>query len=268
MRITLESNIAQVRAQVAQFSDRRFKAAMATALTRTAVQVRAGVQAEMPRVLDRPTPYTMRQLRYVGASADRLAAAVGFNVVSVTDERGARIGFRDLGQGETPAGKYLQPNIDGGTRRVKRLEEALRAQGALPDGWLVVPGQGATIDAYGNVARGQVVQVLAQLRIQLLSGTTRNMSFDARKQITAQRKAGGRFFVIPPGKGKQQPGIYQREFNGRNITPVFIFVRGATYRRRFDFDSLAKRLADQTLPGEVQRAVNESLARLSARSGA
>jgi hypothetical protein len=89
-------------------------------------------------VLDRPTPYTLRQLRYVGASADRLAAAVGFNVVSVTDERGARIGFRDLGQGETPAGKYLQPNIDGGTRRVKRLEEALRAQGALPDGWLGV----------------------------------------------------------------------------------------------------------------------------------
>lgn len=268
MRITLESNIAQVRAQVAQFSDRRFKAAVATALTRTAVKVRAGIQAELPRVLDRPTPYTLKQLRYVGASANNLAAAVGFNVVSVTDERGARIGFRDLGPGETPAGNYLQPNIDGGTRRTKRVEEALRAQGALPDGWLVVPGQGATIDAYGNVARSQVVQVLAQLRIQLLSGTTRNMSFDARKQITAQRKAGGRFFVIPPGKGKQQPGIYQREFNGRNITPVFIFVRGATYRRRFDFDGLAKRLADQTLPGEVQRAIKDNLADLAAKSRA
>ncbi len=265
MRITLDTNIAQVRAELAQFSDRRFKAAMATALTRTAVQVRSGIQAELPRALDRPTPYTMRQLRYVPATADRLAAAVGFNVVSVTDERGARIGFRDLGPGETPAGKYLQPQIDGGPRRLKRLEVALRAQGALPDGWLVVPGAGATLDAYGNVSRGQVVQVLSQLRIQLVAGTNRNLSTDARKQIAAQRKAGGRFFVIPPGKAKVAPGIYQREFSGRNITPVFVFVRGANYRRRFDFDGLAKRLADQTLPTEVQRAIGENLARLQAR---
>lgn len=265
MRITLTSNIAEVRAQLAQFSDRRFNAAMATALTRTAVQVRDAVQAEMPRVLDRPTPYTTRQLRYVPAKADRLAAAVGFNVVNVTDERGATIAFRDLGPGETPAGKYLQPNIEGGARRLKRLEVALRALGALPDGWLTVPGQGAALDAYGNVSRGQVLQVLSQLRVQLLSGSDRNASFNARKQIAAQRRAGGRYYVVPPGKGKVQPGIYQREFVGRNITPVFIFVRGANYKRRFDFDGVSQRLAAQALPLEVNRAVAESLARLQSR---
>lgn len=265
MRITLSSNIAEVRAQLTQFSDRRFNAAMATALTRTAVQVRDAVQAEMPRVLDRPTPYTTRQLRYVPAKADRLAAAVGFNVVNVTDERGATIAFRDLGPGETPAGKYLQPNIEGGARRLKRLEVALRALGALPDGWLAVPGQGAALDAYGNVSRGQVVQVLSQLRVQLVAGTNRSMSGDARKQIAAQRRAGGRYYVVPPGKGKVQPGIYQREFVGRNITPVFIFVRGANYKRRFDFDGVSQRLAEQALPVEVNRAVAESLARLQSR---
>ena len=265
MRITLSSNIAEVRAQLAQFSDRRFNAAMATALTRTAVQVRDAVQAEMPRVLDRPTPYTTRQLRYVPAKADRLAAAVGFNVVNVTDERGATIAFRDLGPGETPAGKYLQPNIEGGARRLKRMEQALRAIGALPNGWLAVPGQGATLDAYGNVSRGQVLQVLSQLRVQLLSGSDRNASFNARKQITAQRRAGGRYYVVPPGKGKVQPGIYQREFVGRNITPVFIFVRGANYKRRFDFDGVSQRLAAQALPLEVQRAIAENLQRLQAR---
>lgn len=265
MRITLTSNIDEVRKQFAEFSDRRFNAAMATALTRTAVQVRDAVQAEMPRVLDRPTPYTTRQLRYVPAKADRLAAAVGFNVVNVTDERGATIAFRDLGPGETPAGKYLTPQIEGGSRRLKRLEVALRAAGALPDGWLTVPGEGARLDAYGNVSRGQVVQVLSQLRIQLVAGSSRNMSFDARKQITAQRKAGGRFFVVKPGEGKLQPGIYQREFIGRNITPVFIFVRGASYKRRFDFDGLSRRVADATLPQEIDRALAESLSRLRAR---
>lgn len=266
MRITLSSNIAEVRAQLTQFSDRRFNAAMATALTRTAVQVRDAVQAEMPRVLDRPTPYTTRQLRYVPAKADRLAAAVGFNVVNVTDERGATIAFRDLGPGETPAGKYLQPNIEGGARRLKRLEVALRALGALPDGWLAVPGQGASLDAYGNVSRGQVMQVLSQLRVQLVAGTNRNMSGDARRQIAAQRRAGGRYYVVPPGRGKVQPGIYQREFTGRNVTPVFIFVRGLQYKRRFDFDGVSQRLAEQALPMEVNRAVAESLARLQSRN--
>lgn len=256
----------ELRSELAEFSDRRFSAAMATALTRTAVQVRDAVQVEMPRVLDRPTPYTTKQLRYVAARADRLAAAVGFNVVSITDERGASIGFRDLGPGETPAGKYLQPQIDGGPRRLKRLEVALRASGALPDGWLAVPGEGATMDGYGNVSRGQVVQVLSQLRIQLLAGSSRNMSFDSTKQIAAQRKAGGRFFVIAPGKGKVQPGIYQREFMGRNITPVFIFVRGAKYTRRFDFDGLTQRVAGQALPEQVRRAVSESLARLRSQA--
>ena len=265
MRITLTSNIDEVRQQFAEFSDRRFNAAMATALTRTAVQVRNAVQAEMPRVLDRPTPYTTRQLRYVPAKADRLAAAVGFNVATITDERNAVIGFRDLGPGETPAGKYLTPQIEGGSRRLKRLEVALRAAGALPDGWLTVPGQGARLDAYGNVSKGQVVQVLSQLRIQLVAGSSRNMSFDARKQINAQRKAGGRFFVVKPGEGKLQPGVYQREFIGRNITPIFIFVRSASYKRRFDFDGLSRRVADATLPQEIDRALSESLARLRAR---
>ena len=267
MRITIESNVDELRAKFAEFSDRRFKAALATGLTRTAVQVRNVVQAELPRVLDRPTPYTMRQLRYVPATADRLASAVGFNVVSVQDERGATIGFRDLGPGETPAGKYLTPQIEGGQRRAKRLEEALRAAGALPPGWRVVPGQGAPLDAYGNVSRGLVVQVLSQLRIQLVAGSNRNLSQDKRRSIAAQRKAGGRFFVVQPGqRGKLQPGIYQREFIGRNIAPIFIFVRSASYRQRFDFDGISRREADRVLPQEIDRALSESLQRLRARA--
>lgn len=263
MNLTITTNVADVRRQLAEFSDRRFNAALATALTRTAVQVRTEVLASMPRLLDRPTPYTLRQLRYVGATADRLAAAVGFNVATVTDQRGAPIGYRDLGPGETPAGKYLQPQIEGGSRRLKRLEVALKAIGALPAGWFAVPGQGATIDAYGGVSRGQIVQVLSQLRVQLVAGSQRNLAAGARG-IAAQRKAGGRFFVIRPGEGRGQPGIYQREFIGRNVTPVFIFVKSVAYSKRFDFDRIAGGLADQVLPVQIQRSLAEQLERLRA----
>jgi len=249
MRITLESNIAQVRAQVAQFSDRRLNAAIATALTRTAVQVRAGVQAEMPRVLDRPTPYTMRP-------------------------------------GETPAGKYLQFQADGGQRALKRFERALQLVGVLPSGWVTVPGQRAKVDNFGNQSVGELRQILSFFdAAELVAGSRQNMGpLGREKRLKGTRKkAGFEYFVVRPGERRTfvrqgggtgthraQPGIYRRTnfALGSRIEPIVIFVRGATYRRRFDFDGLAKRLADQTLPGEVQRAVNESLARLSARSGA
>lgn len=253
MRITLSSNIAEVRAQLTQFSDRRFNAAMATALTRTAVKIKAEVLAQLPRVFDRPTAYTMNSLFVSGATANKLQAETYFKDDRATTKAG------------TPAVNYLLPHVDGGARRSKRLEEALRAVGALPNGFFVVPGAGALLDDFGNVSRGQIVQVLSQLRIQLVGGSSRNMSFDPRKAIAAQRKAGGRFYVVPPGKGKVQPGIYQREFFGRNITPVFIFVRGANYKRRFDFAGITQRVAQDQLPIEMQRAVDESMARLHAR---
>jgi hypothetical protein len=246
------------------FSERRLRAAAATALTRTAVQMRRELQEQVSQVFDRPTPYTLRQLRYVGATGQRLSAAIGFNVVAITDEQGSVIRYADLGPGETPAGRYLTPNIDGGSRRAKRVEEALRAIGALPQGWFAVPAQGANIDAFGNITRGQIQQILSQLRVQLLSGTNRTMSFNARQQIAAQRKAGGRFFVMPVG-GKTQPGVYQRELTGRNITPVLIFVRSANYRRRWDFNRQAREIADRELPRQMDRAIGESLQRLRSR---
>ncbi|HMQ71344.1 MAG TPA: hypothetical protein PKA84_01640 [Rubrivivax sp.] len=260
------TGLPELRAKLAQFSDKRFAAAVATALTRTAVKVRHEVQAEAQRSLDKPTPYTMRQLRYVAATAAKPVAAVGFNVAAIQDAFGRVLRYEDLGPGNTSADRYLTPNITGGGRGYKRLEVALKAAGALPDGWYVVPGEGAPRDAYGNVSRGLVVQVLSQLRIQLVAGSDRNMSFNARRQIAAQRKAGGRFFVIPPG-GRIQPGVYQREFIGRGVTPIFIFVRSANYRSRFDFWGVAKRQAAAVLPQEIQRAVGEHIARLTARSG-
>lgn len=253
----------QLRRQLDGFSDRRFAAAVATALTRTAVAVRGHMQGVVQSTFDRPTPHTVRQIRYVAASADRLAAAVGFDISAITDIRGTVQRFES--GTDTPASKYLAAQVTGGDRRLKRAEVLLRAAGHLPDGYVTVPGQGARLDAYGNMERGQLIQILSQLRISAVAGHTRNMSHDARKQITAQRRAGGRFFVVPPG-GRVQPGVYQREFTGRNITPVLVFVRGARYRARFDFYGIARGQAEQRLQLELRRSFDEHAARLKARS--
>lgn len=259
------AGLEELKATLTGFSDRRFAAAIATALTRTAVSVRGDMARRVEQSFDRPTPYTMKQLRYVGASADRLVSAVGFNIIGVQDERGKVLRYEESLGGNTRAMQYMAPHVQGGARPAKRLEAALQAINALPNGWMVVPASGAPLDSYGNVSRGTVVQILSQLRVTLVAGTTRNMSQDARKQIAAQRKAGGRYFVMPIGS-KARAGIYQREFIGKNITPVFWFINRATYRKRFDFAEEANALAQRTLPGEVTRSISEHQRRLAGKA--
>jgi hypothetical protein len=283
-KVTIQSNVAQIRAQLQQFSDRQFAASMATALTRTAVKVRDAVQADMPRVFDRPTPYTVRQLRYVPATADRLAAAVGFNVARINDERGALVGYRDLGPGETPAGKYLQFQVDGGQRAQKRFERALQTVGILPQGWVAVPGERAKIDQYGNQSVGELRQILSFFdAAELVAGSRQNMGplGRAKRLKGTRKKAGFEYFVVRPGERRSfvrqagaragmkgthlaQPGIYRRTNYalGSRIEPVLIFVKRALYKPRFDFYNQALRITNQTLPGEIDRAVAERLARL------
>lgn len=289
--------LAELRRRLTEFSDRRFAAAVATGMTRTAAQTRDAVQAEAQRSLDRPTPYTMRQLRYVGATAKRLVAGVGFNIEAVTDERGVVTSYRDVGDGQTPAGKYLPPNIEGGRRAHKRMEVALQRAGVLPPGWFAVPGQGVPLDAYGNASAGLVRQVLSQLRVEPKIGATSALPVltkrdrrllgasaarltpamrAARKEalakrnriIAAQKRAGGQFFAVLRGsRSRLVPGIYLRETYGRRITPIFVFVSGATYRPRFDFYGVARRTADRLAPQHIARAIDEQIARLQAARG-
>lgn len=281
MKINVKiDGIKELQTSLKDMSERRIKAATATALTRTAVQVRDKVKASMSSLLDRPTPYTVKQLKYVGATAQRPVAAVGFGVVGIQDEYGNVMRYQDLGANETPAGKYLQAQIHGGPRRDKRFEKALRAVGVLPSGWLAVPGQRAKVDAFGNQSIGEMRQILSWFdAAELVAGSRQNMRQKGRdKRIKGTKKTAGfeyfavsagdaRSFVRGSGKTgahKMQPGIYRRttQAMGSRIEPVVIFVNQARYRKRFDFYEIATREGNKILPAELTRAVNESFARM------
>lgn len=266
------------------FSERRLRASIATALTRTAVTMRNELLGQLSQAFDRPTPYTLRQLRYVGATAQRLAAGVGFNVVAITDERGSVMRYADLGPGETPAGRYLTPNIEGGVRRMKRFEKALQAVGVLPMGWKAVPGQRAKMTPFGNQSVGEIRQILSYFdAAELVAGSRQNMGTAGRARLAkgTRKGAGFEYFVVKEGDRrtftrasgksgtkKMQPGIYRRTAFalGTRIEPVIIFVREVTYRRRWDFYAQARAIADRELPAQLDRALAESLQRLRARS--
>ena len=110
------------------------------------------------------------------------------------------------------------------------------------------------------MSSGQIIQILSQLRVTLTAGFTRNMSTDARSKIAAQRRAGGRFFVMMPGAKGLRPGVYQREFMGRQVTPVLIYVTAANYRKRLAFEAVGQRIADAHLLNNYRQAYAQALA--------
>jgi hypothetical protein len=124
-----------------------------------------------------------------------------------------------------------------------------------------VPGRAARLDAYGNISRGQIVQILSQLRAFTGAETvSRNLvrrdgtrdkgneSTTAKKALqlrnAAFRRAGGQYFAVgPQPRGGLVPGIYQRQVATRRLTgapsprprPIMLFVDRVQYEQRFDF---------------------------------
>lgn len=256
------SGLDEARAEMRGFSERRTASVFVSAMNRTAYDVRDAIKAEMPRVFDRPTPYTLNSLFVKPARLDRLQAEVYFK-----DDLGtSRLGI--------PATRYLLPHVLGGSRRAKGFEEALRAAGHLPSGYSAVPGPYAKLDQYGNMQRGQIIQILSQLRITRTAGHDRNLPLNTKKENrtkirAALRKAGGRYFVIPVGKAGARGGVYLRGYHGhREVFPVVTFVRTVSYRRRFEFDEITARVGNARFPVHLGFAVSASAARLAARTAA
>lgn len=245
---------------------RRLQFAAVQAITRTAVAVREAEQREMRDVFDRPTPFTLGALFVEPAT---LAKPV------------ARVGIKDNVGGARPATSWLRWQVNGGLRTLKAYERLLIGAGAMRSDDRSVPGRFARLDAYGNWSRGQLVQVLSQLRIDSSSGSTRSLprlAFEDRGQDRrrklgtikrAYRRAGGQFIALPNGRGKLLPGIYQvraTAFARTDPKPILMFVSKAEYEPgRFDFYYVASRTIDRVLPVELQRSMQDALQRSGVR---
>lgn len=114
------------------------------------------------------------------------------------------------------AGRVLRAQIEGGRRRDKRLDAALRFLG-LPKGLVAVPGPHAKLDAGGDMDGAALRQILRDLKAQ---------------GPAIKRK----YFVIMnrDGKTKIPRGIYQQAGKDGRPRLVVAFVPEGTYRARFN----------------------------------
>ena len=260
------SDLRRLARDMEDFSQRRMKYAVVTALTRTAKAVREGIREKLPQYIDRPVPYTQRGIFFRSATPETMQARVWYN---------------DEWKGATPQARYLYPQIHGGGRSIKRFERAVQAKLNMPPGWYAVPTKHTKLDQYGNIARGQIQQILAQVGTELVAGHSRTMRPTKKngkmsaKTARAYDKAGGQFVAVPQQKGKLQPGIYQAEGRyfgaklgyGRKagLKAILLFKQRVSYRERFPFYDLGRGIVEREIGKQLQQSISESAQRLAAR---
>lgn len=207
------------------------------ALAETAKEMWRENRVEMRKKFNNPRPYTLNSF-FVLYPSSRGALKAGI----------ASREFTDKG---VPSWKYLWLQANGGPRRDKRSEVALRAGGILPSGSQTAQGASFPKDAYGDIAGGQYTRMLAEMNS--LPGTP-----NGRKSAQTQRQKNKpvaerttQFFLYTP-KGASQPvGIAERR--GKSITIMLRFILPPTYKKLYDFYGVAQATAALQFPRQFNK---------------
>lgn len=217
--------------------------AQAQAVNEVVKQAELQLRTEVGSVFDRPTPFTLNAFRIQYAKPSQPEAAVW-----VKDEKsGASKGFAPE--------DWFKPQVYGGERALKASERMLRSMGILPAGMYAVPGKGARLDAYGNMSRGHIVQLLSGLKAFNRAGSDHNATDSKRSTRKGHAAA---FFVLR--RGAKPLGIAERR--GKTVQVVLVFTREPNYAPRFDFHGVVRKVAenDALIEAAVDKAVAQALA--------
>ncbi|MDH1477407.1 hypothetical protein N5F13_23195 [Comamonas thiooxydans] len=231
-------SLADMANQVRGVPARLIPYATATALTRCAKQAQVeDLPQAMRKAFDNPTSYTLNALRIEPATKNKLSARVLVKTKAMTT-------------GNAPE-SYLQPEVEGGQRGSKRMENALRYAGLLTAGQFVVPGAATSLDANGNVKGTDIRTILKALKNLKAVSATRSRS---GQRLAKGRQLANQLFVGKPQGGNRPDGIWRRE--GKRLRPLFVFTNSVpTYRPRLDFSGVVQGVARKQFPAEFAKAV-------------
>lgn len=244
------TGIKELQAQFKEFSQRRMNAALATGLTQAAKRVSQDWQGQVNSKIDRPVARTRSASMFRGASANSLSAEVK---------------LKDQMAGLAPA-TYLAPQEWGGRRLVKKFERSLIASGAMPRGYITVPGKHAQRDSYGNISRSLIIAVISQLGRDFSEGYQQVISKNTDKRLASQARRGRRYIVVKPTAARVSPGIYERMADG-SLKAVFLFHKDVTYGRRLTLIERGQQMGNAVAVEEIGRALAKSLARMQQAKG-
>lgn len=241
MQINIKTNFDQVIKNLDQRYKKQIPYAAKETLNALAVSVQREVISEMKQKFDRPTPYVLKSTRIQYARTNRLSA-----MVKIKDDI--------LGKSK-PLAESLIHEFSGGARIRTRLEYWLQNAGYIRPTEYVAPGQGARLDAYGNISKGQIQQVLSQLR----AGPDAYSYRTASARSKAKRAVAGYFWSRG---GTLKRGVWQRiNFaSGSAVKPILIVVSSPRYRQRINMDAIAKKIVNRDFESEFTKQFNKAVA--------
>lgn len=240
--------------------EKQVRFATAKALTLTAKNVEKSVYDEMRSKFDRPTPTTMRSLRTKPATKQDLTA-----MVYLKD--------RELGGNNALAmAQIIGHQFSGGARQRKSLEKAFSTKGLISASEYLAPGAGAKLDAYGNMSRGLIAQIMSQLHVGLDPASWSSGSKRSRRNVM---KAGTLFWSFGKG-GSTTVGIRGGEMVkstslqnhlprgvwarvGGGVTPILIVINKPRYKQRIDMERIARNVITRDFNGIFNSTFEEAM---------
>lgn len=242
MRIDIRADVKSATRELNRVQREQVPFATSKAINEVLKTAAPAVKDEMRRVFDRPTPWTLNSYRVLKwANKRSLTGVVGFKDMDYKGGPG--------GKASSAAGAYLQPHMQGGARAPKGLELLLRRRGLLGATEFVVPSSYVPRDRFGNVSRGTIQKILANV----------GALTDAHSNTPTGGARGGKkkseyFFTRRGVRGARLTAIWQRRAD--TAIPVFIVVSGApTYRRVFDHAKVVQTEVNRRFAGEFQKAL-------------
>jgi hypothetical protein len=198
-----------------------------------AFAIKKETQDEMRSTFDRPTPFTLKSMEVIKAKNKQNPSAwVGLNL-------------------DPAFQRSLAHQFTGGNRRWKKMEGAMRRAGIIPPGMNAMPGEGASLDQYGNLKGSFVVQLISYFQAFGEQGYKANMTDKRKKQLAKRGKTqegyvtiNGVVYFLANRKGRTKhlhPGIYAKtNIHGFIVKPIIIFGKRATYQRRIYLDRIGQ----------------------------
>lgn len=223
MKIDIKGDVSAALRRIRFIRTEQIPYATKLAIEEVLKKTRPAVQAHLRAVLDRPTPWTLNSFRVLKwPKKNNLEGLIGFKDM-------------DGGHKSSAAGQYLQPLLGGTARPAKRLEVLLRARGIIGSGEFLVPSTAQKLDAYGNVSRGTIQKILANLQA----------GFDPLSRTPTGGARGGKkkaeyYFTRKGIRGQRLTAIWHR-YPGGHAVPAFVVVSGAPkYKKQIDLGKVVE----------------------------
>lgn len=265
-KVKVESELPKALETLKGVAPEKWGAILAYAANETAYAALNKYKKEMPRFFDNPTPFTINSMRVEKATRTRIEATVK---------------WKDAASGGNSAGQYLQPEVYGGERRLKKFEAALQGAGLMPKGYRCVPTDEAPKDQYGNVPASIQNAILAYLKAnpdtqekkqaqklknmgfkKLMKGAIKTgLNYEAKQKAEARARAKkSKYFTAIEGNSTLPPGIYERvNLFGGAIRRLFAFVPTTNYRTQFPFEQIGAEVANAKFAEKLAEAIDKSV---------